>query len=318
MRKFRMSKIFFWHTITLFLLSGSPSQAQTDPDYQPVSAIVTLDSFVVTATRQGFDVNDFIRLVREDRSFYQAFRNLRSSAYLFDSQIFMYNKKGKEKASHVARNRQNFDGQCRTMDVLEEKVTGNYYRRKGTHRYYTGQLLETLFFTKGRVCLSENPEDGQGVSSGMAKHIQELKKLIFSPGERANVPFIGHKTAIFEPEMMPFYDYSISSQMYGEGIDCYVFSAKVKPDFEERKTGKTVIKSLETWFEKSTFQVIARRYQLQYSTIFYDFDVQMHIRLTRLGDRYFPEIIEYDGRWDIPGRKPEIGRFTLHFHHFNP
>lgn len=311
-----MSKIIFHIIIISIFLSSSNLSSQSDTSYRHISAIVTLDSFVVTATRKGFNVDDFIRIMREDESFYNAFQNLRMMTYQFDNHIKMHNKKGKIKGAHEGKHQQYAEGNCRTMETLKENITGNYYKKKRKHKYYTGQLLEHLFFTKGKQCYSYSKENWDENQSGMERHINELKKLIFSPGDKANVPLIGDKTAIFEPDMMPYYNYSISSKSYRGDKECYVFTVKLKPQFESKKEGKTVIKFLETYFEKKTFQVIARDYRLSHKSMIYDFDVTMSIKLKTVKNKYVPEFIEYDGRWDIPAKAPEIGVFNLKFHDF--
>jgi len=39
----------------------------------------------------------------------------------------------------------------------------------------------------------------------------------------------------------------------------------------------------------------------------------MNIKLKKWGESYVPEFIQYDGNWDIPGRKPEISKFKISF-----
>ncbi|MEL7021819.1 MAG: hypothetical protein AAGK47_09430, partial [Bacteroidota bacterium] len=115
--------------------------------------------------------------------------------------------------------------------------------------------------------------------------------------------------------LMPYYDYAIRSKRYQNDRDCYVFTVSVKPQYESQKTDKTIIKFLETYFDKETFQVVARRYKLQYFGLAFDFDVTMDIELQQVvvdGSRkYLPLQISYDGWWDIPARQPEIAQFKL-------
>ena len=237
-----MSKIFF---ILIFIILVLPLHlfAQKDTIHlSPISAFITLDSFVVTATKKGFNVDDFIDLVRNDESFFRAFHNLRFTDVKFTNDIKMYNKKGQIKASYQSTSTQYSDGTCRTMANANETTTGNFFKRQRKYKYYTAKLYDRVFFTHSKTCEDPNATTWQEGKKGIEKHISELKKLIFSPGEKANVPLIGNKTAIFEQEMLPFYNYSISSKKYIDGSDCYVFTAKVKPEFQERKTNKTKIR----------------------------------------------------------------------------
>ena len=291
--------------------------AQSDTSLADIGGLIDLDSITVTASRADFNVQDFIEMVIEDESFYTAFRNIRFLSYDSENEVKMFDKKGREKASFQNKIQQSSIDNCRTMKVLEEKVTGNYFKRKKKHRYYTGKLHDRLFLTHGKICESKKIGPPKEPASKMEKHIQSLKRLIFNPGKKVDVPFIGNKTAIFSEKMAPYYDYSITSKIYGDSIDCYVFKAIVKPEFQIRKKDKTVIKDLETYFDKSTFQVVARHYQLAYAGAAFDFDVTMDIELDKVLDQYIPISIVYDGWWDVPARKPEISKFSILFGNYH-
>ncbi len=296
-----------WTTLLAIFLLAPFAQAQGD--YERISSVIRLDSFTVTATRSGFNVSDFIDLVRKDESFYQAFRNLRFLSYDSDNDIQLFDKKAKPIARYTATTRQYAEHRCRTMDVLSEKVEGNYFKKNKILRYYTAQLYDRLFFTHGQECEEETIE----VPKGMNKHIEQLKRLMFQPGEKVEVPFIGSKTAIFDDQLIDLYHFAIESKTYKGNNDCYVFIAKVKP---EAKSNKTIIKYLETYFEKSTFQVIARQYQLQYAGAAFDFDVTMEVKLNKIGNQYIPEQLYYNGYWNVATKKPEIAKFTTRFYAF--
>merc|ERR1712127_631960 len=91
---------------------------------------IQLDSLVVTATRKGFDVNDFIKMIQEDESFYKAFRNIRTMTYTSDNDLKMFSKKGKVKASLINTINQTSDGRCRTMKTINPIISGKFYKRK--------------------------------------------------------------------------------------------------------------------------------------------------------------------------------------------
>ncbi len=279
---------------------------------------VYMDSVVIRASKIGFDAQDFILRMQQDESFYKAFKNLRFTSYNSDNQLVIKSKRNKITASLSNKIHQNWNGKCRSMKVLSEKTEGDLLDDSNDYNYYTAKLLDRLFFTHGEICdkkelVEETPEMQKDVSNS---HVNELKKLIFKPGQAVDVPFVGSKTAIFSPEMRPYYDYSVTSKLYAEKIDCYVFAAFVKPEFLTKKEGKTVIKYLETYFDKLTKQVVARRYQLQYSNFWFDFDVKMDIQLTKIGTKYFPQHISYDGNWNVPFQKREIAKFNISFYDF--
>jgi hypothetical protein len=156
--------------------------------------------------------------------------------------------------------------------------------------------------------------DKKGNASVIDRNVNELKTLIFRPGEHSHIPFIGSKTEIFSEDMMDRYDFIISSGEY-LGKPTYIFTARVNDDFVDREN-KTVFKELVTYFSKDDFQVVARTYRLSQDTAAFMFDVTMRIDLTKSGSLYFPETVIYDGVWNIPTRKKESGTFTVHFSQF--
>ncbi len=304
--------MLFMKYILLLILLLYPLflQSQDDQLSKDIATIVYLDSFVVSATQQGFQVADFIDIVQADESFFSAFHNLRFQEYYSDNDIQLFNRKGEEQAIYESRIHQEVVGNCRTMKLLTEEVGGNFFKnkKKRQHRYYTARMHESIFYTTGKVCDDRN---GPGISeeslSGIAKHVNELKKLIFQPGREVQVPLIGGKTAIFKKEMLQYYQFSIKQDAYENGVDAYIFTAVAKPDY---KPNKTIIKYLETWFDKKTFQVLGRNYHLYYSGIV-DFDVKMKVELQQLEGLYIPKYIQYNGNWKVPLQKREHAKFSI-------
>lgn len=298
--------------IFLLLLLQNSIFGQTPDVSKDISAIVFLDSFVVSATKKGFDVEDFIDIVQQDESFYRAFHNSRFQPFVANHQVEILNRKNAIKAANFHTTQQFMEGNCRTMKYLKEDIKGKYFKKKKTRkqRYYTARMHEQVFLTKGKVCGDPNNENiTQSNLSGIDKHVNELKKLIFQPGKEVDVPFIGGKTAIFKEKMIKYYNFSISSKTFKEDQECYVFRAVVKPNIP---SNKTIIKYLETYFDKNDFQVVARNYHLNYDSLF-DFDVKMKVDLTQYDGKYLPKKVDYRGNWKIPTQKRERVRFLIDF-----
>ena len=299
------------YLISIFILS-SIYQASSQVEVEGFGGIINLDSITVTASRAGFDVADFVDLVRNDKSFYQAFTNLRHHSYEFSNHIAVLNKNQEVAASYDSQARQTSDGDCRSMEEWDRTVKGKFFKnkKKRKHKYYTAKLYDRLFFTKDTVCESVRIYEGDG-DLRQEGHIDKLKQLVFSPGEKINVPLIGKKMEIFEPRMAKYYDYEINSVSYKEDQPAYVFSAIVKPAYQEHKKDKTVIKSLQTYFDKTSFQVLARDYRLQYSGALFDFDVTMRIELKKVNEKYVPSFLSYDGDWKVAVKRRERVRFSM-------
>lgn len=298
----------------LFLFHYSYAQ-DTSVVYKGMT--VTLDEVTVQAKRIGFDVNSFIKRVEDDTTFYRAFKNLRLLGYISDNDIRIYDKKGQIQAFLKSRNQQIMQGRCHTMKVLEENSGGDFYNPKGAYNYYTAELYANLFFTKGTVCADAGGEIPETSGGSMAKHKNQLKKLIFNPGKPVRgVPIVGGKVAIFDPEVRRLYDFSIKSEDYQGGIPCYVFTAIAKKDLNAIDRGDVVIKELTTYFNKENFEIVSRRYSLSFNTLLFDFNVKMDVQMTKQQGLLIPSLVTYNGTWDVPFKKRETAVFIAKFHDF--
>ncbi len=307
----KLGKLILLAWCLLFIVS---SEIYSQSDYPPLADIVYLDSVVVRATRSGFSVSDFIELVQTDRSFYLAFRNLRYASFEMDTDMQFQNRHGKTRGRYLAKHHQKVDNNCRYMEVISEDIEGRFKGRGDKYRYYTAELYDRLFITHDTVCgLGVPPTMSDDLDLDSQKgHVAELKKLLFTPGMRSTIPFIGRKTEIFSEQLRDYYQFSIRSSNY-RGDSVYVFTASLKPEFQQRKQQKTVIKELATYFSQRDFQVLGRSYRLAYDPTLYQFDVTMNVELTRIGDYYFPQKIEYDGGWNVPFKKAENATFSIGF-----
>lgn len=297
--------------LLLFFIPCISSVAQDTAVYKGMT--INLDEVVINAKRIGFDVNGFIKRVEDDTTFYRAFKNLRIVGFMADNDIRITDKSGgKTIASLKSHTRQVMTGNCRKMEVIDEQTTGDFYTRKGDYNYYTAELYANLFFTKGTVC---NEESGQAKGS-LARHKSQLKQLIFNPGKPiTGVPVVGSKVAVFDPNLMRYYDFSIRAVNYA-GADCYVFSATMRKNLSSLDRAEIVYDELTTYFNKETMEIVGRKYSLSYKTMLFDFNVKMNVQMTKAGDLLVPSYITYNGTWDVPFKKRETAVFTAKFSAF--
>jgi hypothetical protein len=273
--------------------------------------MISLSEVVI---RSDLDVPKFLKHVKFDTTFYKAFRNLRVLSFTSFNDIRMFDKKGHMKASLQSKTRQNRQGSCRTMDVLEEKRSGDIYDGDGDWNYYTAELYAGLFFTKGKVCGESNVVKGAERKvrdkKGLEKHKEQLKMMFFNPGKKIpGIPLIGDKLDVFDKRAEHFYDFSIDLEDY-KGQLCYVFSIKAKPGLSSGQKDKIVFDNITTWFHPKTLEIISRSYDLSYNAGVYDFDVSMEVQMTHFGKLLVPQVIRYKGDWDVAFKKREKGVFT--------
>ncbi len=294
--------------ILLFsLFSFEAGKCQVRDASSIFSQPVQLDSFVIS---NGFDVNAFIARVRVDSTFYKAFKSMRLIPYTAANNILVFGKIGDTIASMHSKTRQKIVDGCRITVTDEEQIAGDFYRRKGNYKYYTAELFAHLFFAPEPRCNEKDIVAGSLEVKGegpMAKSEYQLKHLIFNPGSKVEgIPFMGARESIFNPEEAEKYDFKIARENF-EGFSCYVFRITPKPGYEH----KVIYNELTTWFRVKDYTIVARNYSLSYHTMVYDFDVNMKVRTSQIGNKLYPTFISYDGNWHIFSQKRERVKFTV-------
>lgn len=296
------------------VIASLPALAQAPADTVFAGKkVVTLTAVVMD---KNLNVPGFINKIKNDSSYYKAFRNLHVLSFTALNDIRMLDKKGGLNASLRSRTKQTRSKGCRSMQVLEETATGDFYTDDKQYNYYTAQMYASLFFTKGTVCGETNIVAGTTFSTdgktGMDKHKEQLKMLFFNPGRRIDgLPFMSNKTAIYDDDMADRYDMNIDMDLYNN-VSCYVFTQKVKPG----KSDGVIVDEMVTWFDDQTFDVIARKYSLSYDGGVYDFKVGMEVEMTKVGALTVPSLIRYNGNWKVVTKKRERGVFTATLFNF--
>jgi hypothetical protein len=308
---FLMMPFLFAHTVAM-------AQVEDSANNERLAKMVTMTEVVL---RSNLDISRFIEQVKNDTSFYKAFRNLHLLEFTSSNDIRIRDKEGVVKASLLSKTKQRRENDCRSMQVLEERTTGDFYTITRGYNYYTAQLYAGLFFTKGTVCGENNIVKGRNFvprsESGIDKHKEQLKMLFFNPGKKIpGIPFIGDKIDIFDPTHASLYDFSLDYADY-ENQACYVFSIKAKKDLGWFDSNKIVIDSMITWFNCKTMEVVARNYAMSYDAGVYDFDVKMEVEMTHVRDLLVPRTLRYIGNWDVALKKRERGVFTATLYDFN-
>ncbi len=301
-----MRRIF---TVIFFLVASFSIKAQ-DTTLNIDNGSFTLTDAIV---RNNFDYKAILQRIKEDTSFYKAFKTLRTIGYSSYNYIQMRDKNDKVIATLNSKTRQNKVGGCRTMDVLEENVSGNMKDANGEYNYTTPALYASLFFTKGSICGETNIVKGKvrTVSgSGLSKAKDQLKMLFFNPGKKIpGIPLIGNKLDLYDESAHELYDYKLDYVDY-HGQLVYMFEVKPKDDLGFFSKNNVVVDQMTTWFNPKTLEVLGRNYALSYNAGAYDFNVQMEVEMTYFNGQLVPKILRYKGNWDVVFKKREKGIFT--------
>lgn len=314
--KSRQSRLVICTAICLFIYQFS--QAQADSSVKDGKKVITLREVVV---RSNLNVQAFIQRVKDDTSFYKAFKNLHVLGYTVLNDIQLFGKKEKVAATLSSRTRQFRKNGCRWNETIDEKTTGDFYNNKKEYNYYTAELYASLFLAKDTVCGEDNIVKGTSFTtkgkSRMEKHKEQLKMLFFNPGKRIpGLPFMGKKVAVFDDDVSELYDFEIDMNNF-KGEMCYVFKMVPRADLSESEKNSIVINEMITWFRIDNWQIVARNYDLSYKTGVYDFDVHMEVEMEQFGEYTVPKLLRYNGNWDIIFKKKETAVFTATLFNFD-
>ena len=310
-------KIFIAAFSMLLIITSALRLNAQDTSFKDDGVSFTLTDAIV---RNHFDYKAILQRIKEDTSFYKAFKTLRTIGYSSYNHIEMKDKQGKMVASLDSKTRQNHIGNCRTMDVLEERVTGDLRKGDGSYNYTTPSLYASLFFTKGQVCGESNIVAGKKrviSGSGIEKAKEQLKMLFFNPGRKiAGIPFIGNKLDLYDESAHELYDYKLDYVEY-QGQLVYVFEVKPKEDLGFFSKNDVVVDQMTTYFNPKTLEVLGRNYSLSYKAGVYDFNVAMEVEMTYFNGQLVPKTLRYKGNWDVLLKKREIGLFTATLFDYN-
>ena len=271
---------------------------------------IQLDPITIS-TQNEFDIKAFILRIKEDTTFYQAFKNLKYYPHKAIGNLWVYNKKEKEKATEKISVTQHLDKSYMWQERKTISSSGKLRTKKGKYRFTTAEIYYDIFFPSDTISASTeipNVKEESVGNSKKSKYIHDLKLMMFNPGEDiSGVPIVGKKMSIFDNDMVEYYDYKVSIINFN-GNECYQFSCIAKSEYKEYKT---VIKYLTTIFNKETMAILNRTYSMRYKSILFQFDVEIHVTNKVENGIIHPVLIDYSGYWDIPFKTQETITFTI-------
>ena len=261
--------------------------------------VIFLDDVVISVENNGFTVEDFVGYVKKDTTFYMGFKHLRYYSHNYESELNIFNKKGKVIGTLIKKGRHHSNDKKAWIvnDTIFDE--GKIFKRNGEYRYYTPEAFDEVFFPKDTIDVSLKMSDGKNKED--SQNMRDAKTVGFSigtDGVEQKKGGVSKKLAIFDIDMQQYYDYIISETIYN-GRDCYSFTIRVKEELKAKDKEKALIRKIVSYFDKENFNVIYREYKFVYSNWFLD-----------LG-KHIPTNIYYKGFWDVIFFKPERAEFTL-------
>jgi hypothetical protein len=273
--------------------------------------VIFLDDVVISEENNGFSVEDFVEYVKQDTTFYMGFKHLRFYSHNYESELNIFDKKGKTIGILKKWGKHHSNG--KKAWVVNDSIfnEGKIFRRNGKYKYYTPKAFDEVFFPSDSIDVSlrisedKNKDDSQ--------NMRDAKTVGFSigtDGVEQSKGGVSKKLAIFDVQMQKYYDYIISETTY-KGKDCYVFTVKVKEDLKAKDKKKTLIRKIVSFFDKQTFNVIYREYKFAYNHWLVDLDMDVVVHMDYVNGKHVPTNILYKGFWDALLFKPERAEFRL-------
>ena len=273
--------------------------------------VIQLDDVIISEDNNGFTVEDFIHYVKNDTTFYKGFKHLRYYQHKYSSSLNIYNKKNKKivvlnkKGTHFS------DGESAFVVDDSLYVEGKIFKRNGSHKYYTTEAFDEVFFPYDSINVSLEINNNKNKEE--SQNVRDAKTIGFSIGTDNVEQSKGgakKKLAIFDIDMQKYYDYIISDTVYND-IPCYVFTVKVKENLENKQIEKALIRKVLSYFDKENFNVIYREYKFVYDNWFINLNMDVIVHLDYVGGIHVPTKILYDGFWKVLFFKKERADFNL-------
>src|SRR6185437_16321404 len=123
-----MVQKIFTLLLLLFYTTFLFAQKEKDTTVKVNEHYITLSEIVVN---NKLDFASFIERVKNDTTFYKAFRNLRIIGYTSLNDIRMLDKNDNILASLRSKTKQIRTGNCRKMETLDQTVTGDMFDAEG-------------------------------------------------------------------------------------------------------------------------------------------------------------------------------------------
>ena len=273
--------------------------------------IIFLDDVIISEENNGFSVEDFVGYVRSDSSFYMGFKHMRYYTHKYESELSLFNKKGKKIGSLIKKGDFYSNGKKSWLVNSFISDEGRIFKRNGDYKYYTPEAFDEVFFPKDTFSVSLRISDDK--RKGESRNMRDAKTVGFAIGTddvEQKKGGISKRLAIFDHDMQQYYDYSIGEKKY-KSRECYVFSIEVKKELSEKDQRKALVRKIVSYFDKQNFNVIYREYKFVYKNWFIDLDMDIEVNMDYINGKHMPSDIYYKGYWNVIFFKPERAEFFL-------
>lgn len=271
--------------------------------------ILQIDTVTVYAKGARFNIPSFMRLVFEDKSLHQSFKNLHSVPYSAHHSIVVRNEQNTVAEYFSAKTFQEIHAACREIKYSGRNFSAGFFKKSKKHKYYTTEIYERMFLPQGQICHHDNNETESSKNVYLSAYTEKIKQMVFRPTQKTFLPFIGDQNEIFSPKHRQKYIFKLR-RINIAGKEAYEFDIRRKPNVPD---SDILIDKMVTWFDASDLQVIRRTMTVRKKGGFFDMDVNIDVGTTKTSGLYVPAYMKYTGNWHIPFSKKERISFKTTF-----
>ena len=278
-----------------------------------IPSIIILEEVNISENSQSLTPQDFMKIVKEDTTFYKGFKHLRFYPHSYSSNLDILDKKGRVKAN-IYREGKHISHKGNAW-ILNDTLSqfGKIYKRNGEYRYYTAEAFDIVFFPKDTFSVSLKINKTESKGRNQDKNVRDAKTIGFTVGSSdtdQKKGSLSSKLAIFDTTMQKYYDYIIGQEIYN-GVECYTFTCQLKDSLSRKDVKQTLVKKITSYFDKTNFNVLYRDYFFEYKNLFIKLDMKISVSMQYVNGIHVPVEISYHGFWDLPFFKAERVNFRL-------
>ena len=142
--------------------------------------IIFLDDVVISEESNVFSVEDFIGYVKKDTTFYMGFKHLRYYSHNYNSELNIFNKKGRIIGTLKKQGRHFSNGE--KAWVVNDTIidNGKIFKRNGNYKFYTPEAFDEVFFPSDSINVSLRISEDKNKSD--SQNMRDAKTGGFSIG----------------------------------------------------------------------------------------------------------------------------------------
>lgn len=306
--------------LLLLSVSGFSQKSNNNDSWEGIYFQKTELSPVEIAADRNLGIEDLMKIIQKDSSLFESFRNLKNFKFISNNTIkYLVNNKPIKKENillqHFHKDTLTYREKIKhSTEILDEEAAKELAEAEGilfelfqsdTFKINKSKQQELEKLVKEKedqeklANMSENKKTKYMRKKAKAK--EKEFNFNFIPSDTAegsqftNLPFVGNRLAIFEPEMQIHYNFKMSRGSSKNGEEGYIFLAVPKKPNKE----VTIIKRLEVFLAKENLSILGYSLDGTYKSFIYDVDLKLNVNCRKENVFYVPNDLRIEADIDV-------------------